>query len=52
MAVVSNVKMIWDFLKIRKKWWLLPILVFSLIVSWIIMSTSGTVYAPFVYTLF
>ncbi|MFN8389118.1 MAG: DUF5989 family protein [Bdellovibrionota bacterium] len=52
MASTSNVRMIWDFLRVRKKWWLLPIVVFSLLVSLAIISTSQTVYAPFIYTLF
>lgn len=52
MAAGSNLKMIWDFLKVRKKWWLLPVIVFTLLVSLAIVSTSNTAYAPFIYTLF
>ena len=48
----SNVKMIWDFLRVRKKWWLVPIIVFTLLVSLVLMTTSQTAYAPFIYTLF
>jgi len=52
MSSTNNLKMIWDFLKVRKKWWLIPIIVFTLLVSLLIVTTSHTVYAPFVYTLF
>jgi hypothetical protein len=52
MAKNSNLRMIWDFLKVRKKWWLLPIVIFTLLVSLAIVSTSQTAYAPFIYTLF
>ncbi len=48
----SKIRMIWDFLKVRKKWWLLPIILFMLIVSMFIVLTANTAYAPFIYTLF
>ena len=40
------------FIKERKKWWLLPVLVFLLLIGWLLISTSNTVIAPFIYTLF
>jgi hypothetical protein len=41
----------WDFLKHNKKWWLLPILAFFLLLgALVVLSGSGA--APFVYTLF
>jgi len=52
MSFGNNVKMIWDFLKVRKKWWLIPIIIFTLIVSLILISTSQTAIAPFIYPLF
>ena len=52
MGASTNVKMNWDFLKVRKKWWLVPIIIFTLLVSLAIVSTSNTAYAPFIYTLF
>ena len=48
----SNMKMIWDFLKVRKKWWLTPIVLFSLLLGLLIVSTAGSAVAPFIYTLF
>ena len=41
----------WRFLKIRKKFWLLPILIILLIFGGLIVLTQGTAVAPFIYTL-
>ncbi len=49
---MSKLGLIWDFLKVRKKWWLTPIIVFLLLISLLIVLTSGTALAPFIYTLF
>ena len=46
------VKDIWGFLKSRKKYWLLPIIVTLLLFGVLIVLTSGTAIAPFIYTLF
>lgn len=50
--MLKNLSLIWAFLKVRKKWWLLPIVAFILLISLIIVSTSQTAVAPFIYTLF
>jgi len=42
---------LWGFLKERKKWWLLPMIVMLLLMGILIMS-SGSAVAPFIYTLF
>lgn len=41
-----------DFLKIRKKFWLLPLIVILLIFGVLIVLTSGSAIAPFIYTIF
>ena len=41
----------WDFLKVRKKWWLLPIIV-VVVAFGLLVFLSGTAAAPFIYTLF
>ncbi len=41
-----------DFLKVRKKWWLTPIILFLLLLGALIFLTSGSAVAPFIYTLF
>lgn len=43
---------VWDFLKVRKKWWLAPILVLSALLGMLIVLSHGSALAPFIYTLF
>lgn len=43
---------IWGFLKERKKFWLLPIIIALVLMGGLIVLTSGSAIAPFVYTLF
>jgi competence protein ComGC len=43
---------LWAFMKERKKFWLLPILVVMLLFGMLIVLTQGSVVAPFIYTLF
>lgn len=45
-------KDLWGFLKVRKKFWLLPIILFLLVFGVLIVLTSGSAIAPFIYTLF
>lgn len=45
-------KGIWAFLKERKKFWLLPIIIFLVGFSILIAFSSGSAIAPFVYTLY
>ena len=42
----------WEFLKIRKKFWLLPIIVVLVIFGGLIVLTQGSAVAPFIYTIF
>jgi len=43
---------LWAFMKIRKKWWLGPIVVTMLLLSALIVLTEGSAVAPFIYALF
>ena len=43
---------LWSFMKERKTFWLLPIIVMLVALSGLILVTSGSVVAPFIYTLF
>jgi len=45
-------KEFWDFLKVRKKYWLLPILIVLILFGTLIVLSQGTVVAPFIYTIF
>ena len=43
---------LWAFMKERKKFWLLPIIVVLMFFGTLLVLTQGTVVAPFIYTLF
>lgn len=43
---------LWEFLRVRKKIWLLPILVFLLLVGALLVFSESSAVAPFIYTLF
>ena len=45
-------KDLWAFLRVRKKFWLLPIILVLLTLGALIVLTQGTAVAPFIYTLF
>jgi hypothetical protein len=45
-------KDLWGFMKVRKKFWLLPIILTLLFVGVLLVLSSGTAIAPFIYTLF
>ena len=49
---MTFVKELWSFLKVRKKFWLLPMIIVLLLFGALIVLTSGTAVAPFIYTLF
>ncbi len=52
MSVFSNLSEIWAFLRVRKKWWLAPIVTVLMLLGALIVVTVGSVIAPFIYTLF
>ncbi len=52
MGKLSILKEFWQFLKVRKKWWLLPIVIFLVLLGALIVLTEGSAVAPFIYTLF
>ena len=43
---------LWAFLRIRKKWWLLPILLLIVLLGLILIFAQGSALAPFIYTVF
>ena len=43
---------IWDFLRIRKKYWLAPLILTIVIMGTLIVFTQGSVVAPFIYSIF
>ena len=42
----------WEFLKVRKKYWLAPIVVFLMLLGALIVLTEGSAIAPFIYAIF
>lgn len=52
MARHSSLALVWQYLKARKKWWLVPIVVFLLLLSLLMVLTEGSAVAPFIYALF
>ncbi|MDB5636704.1 MAG: hypothetical protein JWP51_1612 [Bradyrhizobium sp.] len=49
MELVSE---LWRFMRIRQKFWLLPILIMMVVFGGLVVLTKGSVIAPFIYTLF
>ena len=52
MSKISIVKEFWEFLKVRKKWWLTPIIFFLLLLGALLILTQGSALAPFIYAIF
>lgn len=52
MARKSIFSELWAFMKVRKKWWLLPIIVVLLVVGALLVFAQGSALAPFIYTIF
>ena len=43
---------LWSFLRIRKKFWLMPVVVMMAVFGGLLVLTKGSALAPFLYTLF
>jgi hypothetical protein len=52
MNKFAIVKEFWAFLKARKKWWLIPIVLFLLLLGIVLVAAKGSALAPFIYSLF
>jgi hypothetical protein len=49
---MSFIKELWNFIRVRKKFWLLPILLIMALFGALIVLSQGSAVAPFIYTLF
>ena len=49
---MSLVAEFWAFLKERKKWWLLPVILVMVLVGTLLIFAQGSALAPFIYTIF
>ena len=52
MSKISILQEFWEFLKVRKKFWLAPILIVMVLLSLLMIFAQGSAVAPFIYTLF
>lgn len=52
MGKLAIVREFWDFLRVRKRWWLAPIIIMLLLLGMLIFFTQSSAVAPFIYTLF
>jgi hypothetical protein len=52
MARSSIIRELWAYMRVRKKWWLLPLVVVLLLVGMLIALAQGSALAPFIYTIF
>jgi hypothetical protein len=49
MALIGE---LWAFMKERKKWWLLPVVIVMLVIGTLLIFAQGSALAPFIYTIF
>jgi hypothetical protein len=52
MSKLSILAEFWQFLRVRKKYWLAPIIIMLVLFGLLIVLTEGSALAPFIYTLF
>ena len=50
--MIDFIKEFWEFLKVRKKFWLLPIILVLALFGGLIILSQGSAVAPFIYTIF
>ncbi len=52
MGTVALLRELWAFMRVRKKFWLLPALLVLLVFGMLLVFSQGSVLAPFIYTIF
>ena len=52
MANQSIIKELWEFLMFRKRYWLFPVVIMLVLLSFLIVFTESSALAPFIYALF
>ena len=50
--MLDFLKDLWDFMKVRPKFWMAPIIIVMLLLGGLIVLSQGSAIAPFIYTLF
>ena len=51
-TLIDLAKDLWDFLRIRKRYWLAPLIITLVLMGCLIIFTQGSVLAPFIYSIF
>jgi hypothetical protein len=49
---MSILRELWQFLRARKKYWLVPVIIAALVVGGLLVLAQGSALAPFIYTIF
>lgn len=49
---MGMLKEVWGFVRVRKKFWLLPVIIFLILLGTLIVFTESSALAPFIYALF
>lgn len=52
MSKFGIVREFWSFLRVRKKWWITPIVLFLVLLGALLVFAKGSALAPFIYSLF
>ncbi len=50
--MIELVREYWLFLKVRKKWWMAPLLIVMGLLGLLVVTTQGTALTPFIYAMF
>jgi hypothetical protein len=50
--MIDLIKDLWDFMRVRKKFWLAPIIIVLVLLGALIVFAQGSAVAPFIYTIF
>jgi hypothetical protein len=49
---MSFIKELWAFMRARRKFWMMPVIVMALLLGGLVVLTKGSAVAPFIYTIF
>ncbi len=52
MSKIAIAKEFWDFMKVRKKFWLIPIIIMILLLGAVLLFSESSALAPLIYTMF
>ena len=52
MSQAGITRELWSYMKVRKKWWLLPLILVMLMMGALLVFAQGSALAPFIYTIF